>query len=849
MSTYYEGKGVESSSAITVAGSKTWESLVKEKVLSGMALKVTKSLYFALPKEERDKMKHSRPYVMPAVYRPEGAEGSSHRRTDSIVGIALLGVDFDSDEKSEPAQLELLKQYVGDDGGLMMSKLGKYNFAAFKTINSRPEYPRIRVLVDAEVKVEEYSRAVKNIADMLGLAYDKASENPNQPMSLPVRFLEEGMEEHPVFASRLDGVPFKSADITAEGVKIPEIPMPKMEGIYAETAVKALVFLEPDMAYLDWLKVGMGLKHQFGDAGFALWDAWSKLGKKYPGTDKLREKWKSISSTLAGSREPVTFGTVAKMAADKGWSFNEVTCQAESEFRKWLKDGTRTEQELRYEAAGRAYLLPGKEYDLYSRWIASAINTRFEDVKITPKDILKMINAKVEAEAAKSREGEKVPAWTRSFIYVKGTKENPLGIFYRSVSNDRYTTMVLNQSMAKYLCPKPESNAPEDTPIPLVQPDQYLLNNIQILQAEDFMYAPDKPDETIVKIGMSRYVNTYVKDYFPQEDAAEADAKRLWGYHMDLLCSTDSDKETMTDFFAYMVQFPGKKINWAPVLLGVQGTGKSFCVSVAGAVLGKSNVESVAGDTIVSSPFNSYAEGNQFVAIEEIRVTGTSRHAIMDRLKGVVAQDDASINAKNKNTKSIRNVTNYLLCTNYPDALAVDKDDRRYRIIESPLFSKEQVLLHTKHYTEIFNFLENHPGGFRSLFLHHKISDAFNPKGMAAETEAFFDMTYASRSELEDLIEDLLSSGSNPLITPRICVISEISEEAKLRSIPFSESKRITAILKRKGYGETKDGSEKRYMVGGKGYQVWGKRDKDGKVIKPSHDEIRETILKMKGKQ
>lgn len=74
----------------------------------------------------------------------------------------------------------------------------------------------------------------------------------------------------------------------------------------------ALTFLEPDMAYLDWIFIGMALHKE----GFPLdmWDKWSATGRKYNGIGDLNTHWKSFNS--GGAR---TIGTIIDWAMVQGW--------------------------------------------------------------------------------------------------------------------------------------------------------------------------------------------------------------------------------------------------------------------------------------------------------------------------------------------------------------------------------------------------------------------------------------------------------------------------------------------------------------------------------------------------
>lgn len=78
---------------------------------------------------------------------------------------------------------------------------------------------------------------------------------------------------------------------------------------------EALKHLDPgSLSYQEWVNVGMGLK----EAGYpaSVWEEWSRSDiRRYHDGECLR-KWESFTG---GSGDPITGGTIVKMARDAGW--------------------------------------------------------------------------------------------------------------------------------------------------------------------------------------------------------------------------------------------------------------------------------------------------------------------------------------------------------------------------------------------------------------------------------------------------------------------------------------------------------------------------------------------------
>ena len=79
--------------------------------------------------------------------------------------------------------------------------------------------------------------------------------------------------------------------------------------------LEALEYIDPTVLdYDQWLAVGMGLK----EAGYSasVWEDWSRRDGRRFHSGECQRKWNSFNGSTA---EPVTGGTVVKMAMDAGW--------------------------------------------------------------------------------------------------------------------------------------------------------------------------------------------------------------------------------------------------------------------------------------------------------------------------------------------------------------------------------------------------------------------------------------------------------------------------------------------------------------------------------------------------
>ena len=79
----------------------------------------------------------------------------------------------------------------------------------------------------------------------------------------------------------------------------------------------ALQYISPDMDRDSWVRIGMAIQSELGDAGFDLFDTWSSSGETYQPAE-MRSAWKSFKPG-GNSQGIATIATVFKIAQDNGY--------------------------------------------------------------------------------------------------------------------------------------------------------------------------------------------------------------------------------------------------------------------------------------------------------------------------------------------------------------------------------------------------------------------------------------------------------------------------------------------------------------------------------------------------
>ena len=83
----------------------------------------------------------------------------------------------------------------------------------------------------------------------------------------------------------------------------------------AKQIADVLDHIDPDTDYDAWIRCGMAVHDALNGDGFAVWDDWSKNGKKYTGIVSMEKHWHSFGK----SGNPVSAGTLIYYAEQNGY--------------------------------------------------------------------------------------------------------------------------------------------------------------------------------------------------------------------------------------------------------------------------------------------------------------------------------------------------------------------------------------------------------------------------------------------------------------------------------------------------------------------------------------------------
>lgn len=538
--------------------------------------------------------------------------------------------------------------------------------------------------------------------------------------------------------------------------------------------------------YDTWFHVGMALHHQFDGAeeGLLMWHEWSAEASNYD-MDVLDDKWATFD--IEGKkREPITARFIIKQA------IAEEERLAGEELDE-IKDDIRNAGDLRQFQEVMDRIKHTAFAPMIRESLALALKERIK--KATDSTLpIAMIRRAISFENPEHRS---TPAWLRDWVFVQQDES-----FYNRRTRQVMTTKAFDLSFGRFLLTK--KDILEGISTPENSASHVAVHRFQIPAVANKMYAP--LEDEFFDANQLTYVNSYSDATVPDDVPDTLTPKqikrceRIMG-HLEHLFPNARDRKLLLSWLAYIVQTNGK-INWSPVVQGVENDGKSFFGRMMAAVLGGENVNTINGDSL-SENYTDFAEGCQFLMIEEVRLHGMDRFAVINKLKTYVANDMVTIRRMRTDKYKVLNTVNYFLTTNHKDGVPVDENSSRYFPLFSRFQTKRALAAFNKanpdYYKKLHAVLDD-PGVLRRWLLDYELHEDFNPVERATESAALAEMQYLNQTEEQEGIMTILEDSDEPDLTWELVNSTKLAERMSDEGIPVPYGQAWKRLLSERGF-------------------------------------------------
>jgi hypothetical protein len=215
--------------------------------------------------------------------------------------------------------------------------------------------------------------------------------------------------------------------------------------------------------------------------------------------------------------------------------------------------------------------------------------------------------------------------------------------------------------------------------------------------------------------------------------------------------------------------------------------------------------------------------------VEEIRIKGDDKWRIMDRLKPFITNSMIQIEEKGRDHRTVPNFTNYLLLTNYKDALPITNDDRRFCVMYGRIQNETELFNYfggrdaTGDYFEnLFAESEKHAGAIKTYLLTRAISEDFKASGRAPDTKSRQAMIQATISPEQCSVEDLINKHDCGVVNGRILDVTWLAKLCETDGDMLPPTRTLGHILSDMGYSQI-DGRRVYIKKTDKRHYVWFK--------------------------
>ncbi len=222
------------------------------------------------------------------------------------------------------------------------------------------------------------------------------------------------------------------------------------------------------------------------------------------------------------------------------------------------------------------------------------------------------------------------------------------------------------------------------------------------------------------------YINEYVD---PNVERVQGDVT-LFLDHLEILLPDENDRAIMMAYMAAIVQHKGVKFQWAPMLQGVQGNGKTLFTRCLQFAVGKIHTHMLdAAD--MSNKFNAWMHAKIFIGVEDINLCD-DHGTVHERLKPMITNEDQPIQAKGVDQLTMDICCNFVFNSNHRGAIRVSDDERRFCVFYTAQQEKKHLYrdgLTAGYFKKLYGWLKNNDGyAMVAEYLHtYAIPDALNP--------------------------------------------------------------------------------------------------------------------------
>lgn len=249
---------------------------------------------------------------------------------------------------------------------------------------------------------------------------------------------------------------------------------------------------------------------------------------------------------------------------------------------------------------------------------------------------------------------------------------------------------------------------------------------VRFPKVDTCVFKPKMASGAISELEGQTAVNTYVPIETP---AIEGDPSPFLN-HVAKLMPDENDRAILLAYMAACVQHIGVKFQWAPLIQGAPGNGKTLFTRCVKAAVGNRYSYMPRADQLTSK-FNDWLDGSLFVGVEDIYVPEAKKE-LLEVLKPMITGGDGyEIEGKGEGKYTTDICCNFLLNSNHKDAIRKSEDDRRFAVFYTAQQSALDIVrdgMDGDYFPNLYGWLDADGYAIVNHYLrNYAIPDELNP--------------------------------------------------------------------------------------------------------------------------
>lgn len=366
-----------------------------------------------------------------------------------------------------------------------------------------------------------------------------------------------------------------------------------------------------------------------------------------------------------------------------------------------------------------------------------------------------------------------VPDWLAPWVFdrqqalfVDRRSGNSIGPYSFNLSNARHLREIGVKKAA-------DKFASEDFPIPMVDGLMYYPAMHGAMPNNERMPVPGNDDPAFFMHDGKTYLNSFDPESLPAmpESYSKSDLRAIQTVQNFFKVQFPDPKERryVMDWLAWVVSNPTKKMNYALVIVGCEGSGKTIMKKFMTYLLGGRRNVGTVSNMVLQKSFTDWAEGHILKVIEEIDIPG-HRYDVVNTLKEPIANESLQTEGKYQTANEKINTASYMAFTNQKGAIPVGEESRRYLVVASYFADRQVVLDFSAKNPRFFKSFElaflRSAGAIRKWFGEWELSPGFDREGHApSDTKARGTMHEMNKDAFVEAIENAVASKDVPGVT------------------------------------------------------------------------------------